>query len=219
MFSTARRKGPRAVALAASAVVAAAAVVGVTRAASPSGARLEYRIDPKNSQLVVQTQTKGSSFRHDHRIEAGSITGSMSFVPYAPETASLELQLRTDQLHLADPDVGPGDRQRIEGWIRRALETERYKEIAFRSTAVSAEPLGDQIFNVTITGDLRLHGRQNPVTVAAQVFIRAEALKARGTFRVRQSEFGIPLASVGDGTVGVDDEILVSFEVSATTRR
>lgn len=219
MLLHARSRGPRGVAAVATVVVAVAAIAGVTRAGSPTAPRVEYRIEPKNSQLVVQTQTKGPSFRHDHRIESGAITGSVTFVPYAPDTASLEMRVQCDQLHLADPNVSPRDRQRIEGWIRRALESERYKEIVFRSTSVRAEPVGDQIFDVTLTGDLRLHGRQIPVIIAAQVFIRADGLKTRGTFRVRQSEFGIPLASLGDGTVRVDDEILVSFEISATSRR
>jgi len=188
-------------------------------AGSPTTPRVEYRIDSKNSQLVVQTLTGGPSFRHDHRIEAATITGSMSFVPHIPDTASLEIRVRSDQLRLADPDVSPKDRQRIEGWIRHALGAERYKEIIFRSTSVRAEPLGDQIFDIALTGDLRLHGHQNPITVAAQVFIRADALKARGTFRVRQSDFGIPLASLGDGTVSVEDEVILSFEISATSRR
>ena len=217
--STRRRAVALGVGLAMTGVFAAATVAGVALASSPTAPRVEYRIDSKSSKLVVQTLTGGASFRHDHRIEAGTIAGSMSLVPYVPDTASLEIQVRADQLHLADPDVSPGDRQRIDGWIRRALAAERYKEIVFRSTSARAEPLGDQIFDLTLTGDLRLHGHQNPVTVAAQVFMRADTLKARGTFRVRQSDFGIPLASVGDGTVSVEDEVLVSFEIYATSRR
>jgi polyisoprenoid-binding protein YceI len=198
--------------------LAAGAVAQVAMAA-PSAPRVKYQIDPRNSQAVVQTMTKGASGRHDHHIEAGGVTGSISFVPYVPDTASLEIHVPTIQLRLADPDVTPDDRRRIEAWIHRALQSERYKEIVFRSSALHAEPLGDRAFDVTLTGSLDLRGRQNPVTVSAQVFIGADRLKAEGTFRLRQSDFRIPLASVGDGTISVDDDVMLSFAISAVSTR
>lgn len=194
-------------------LVAAMACLAATEA--PPSTRVAYRIDARQSRLIVETRTDGatSTFAHDHRIEARGITGSMTFTPNFPDTAALEMKVRADSLRLTDAGVADKDRPQIEAWIRRALGADRYGEILFRSTRISAEPLGDRLFEVQISGELFLHGRRKPVTVPAQVFLRADMVRAKGSLRLRQTDFGITPASLVGGTLTVQDEVTLTFDI------
>lgn len=186
---------------------------------SPAG-RITYAIDGARSRMTLETRTEGtaSPYRHDHRIEAQAVSGLISFIPYAPDTATLELKVRADQLRLADPGVSDKDRRAIEAWIRRALAAETHREIVFRSTAVTASPLGDGIFDASVTGDLRIRGRTRPVTVQGQLFVRADKLSAEGSARIAQSQFDVPLAAPDGSTTTVSDEVTVTFQLQALPR-
>lgn len=199
-------------------VIGALACLAVTEV--PPSTRVQYGIDARQSRLVVETRTDGvtSIFAHDHRIEARGITGSMTFTPNFPDTAALEVKVRADSLRLTDAGVADKNQRKIEAWIRRALGTDRYGEILFRSTRISAEPLGDRLFEVQISGELLLHGRRKPVTVPAQVFLRADMVRAKGSLRLRQTDFGITPASLVDGTVTAQDEVTLTFDIVCLRR-
>lgn len=193
--------------------------LGAAGVPSPAG-RITYTIEPARSRVTVETRTEGTSspYRHDHRLDAEGVSGLISFIPDAPDTATLELKIRADQLRLTDPGVGDKDRRAIDAWIRRALGAETHREIAFRSTAVTASPLGDGMFDVAVTGDLRIRGRTRPVTVEGQLFVRADGLAAEGSAKILQSQFEVPLASLDGNTTTVRDEVVLTFQLHATPR-
>lgn len=183
---------------------------------APAG-RITYWIDGSRSRIVVQTRTDGPepSARHDHFLETQAMTGTISFIPYAPDTATLELKVRADQLRLTDPGVSDKDRRAIEGWIRRALGADRHREIVFRSTGVTASPLGDGIFDVALTGDLRIRGQTRPLRIDGQLFARPDELSVEGNTPIVQSQFDVPLAAVDGSATMVRDEVTVTFQIRA----
>ena len=50
------------------------------------------------------------------------------------------------------------------------------------------------------------------------VEMQGNALVARGSFRILQSDFGIKPFSVAGGAIQVADEVEVAFEIRATAR-
>jgi len=183
---------------------------------APAG-RVTYAIDGARSRIVVQTRTDGPepSARHDHFLETQAMTGTISFVPYTPDTATLELKVRADQLRLTDTGISDKDRRAIESWIRRALGADRHREIVFRSTAVTASPLGDGLFDVVLTGDLRIRGRTRSLTIGGQLFARPDELSVEGNAPIIQSQFDVPLAALEGSATTVRDEVTVTFEIHA----
>jgi polyisoprenoid-binding protein YceI len=179
--------------------------------------RVHYRIDPYRSRLAVETHTTGLStmFGHDHEIGARRFDGVVSFIPGAPETASLDLTVRADSLALLDRDLGEPVRRDIERTIRKSLDTAKYPQISFHASGATADLVGPGVYQVKLAGELYLHGTRNELTIAAQVAIRPDTLRLNGSCRVRQSDYGIGPISFANGTVGIEDEVTISFDVVA----
>jgi polyisoprenoid-binding protein YceI len=191
------------------------AVSAVPRRMSPP--RLQYRIDVHRSRLAVETHTTGLStmFGHDHEIGAHRFDGVVSFIPGAPETASLDLTVRADSLALLDRDVSQQDRRDIERTIRKSLDAAKYPQITFHASGATADLVGPGVYQAKLAGELYLQGIRNELTIAAQVAIRPDALRVKGSCRVRQSDYGIAPISFANGTVGIEDEVTISFDVVA----
>ena len=186
--------------------------------AAPETSRLHYRIDAGRSRFTIETETSGlsSMFGHDHKIGVRDFGGVLSFNPGAPETASLELMVRTDSLRLFDEEVKPADRRDIEATILKVLKAAAYNKIVFASTAVTAETIGDGIFDVRLFGELTMCGARHEVTIPTQVIVRPDLLRATGTVMLRQTDYKIEPLSFAGGTVKVKDAVTLSFDLIAT---
>jgi len=189
--------------------------------AAPDTSRLHYRIDAGKSRFSIETETSGLStmFGHDHKIAVRDFGGVVSFNPGAPETAALELTVRTDSLRLLDEDVKTGDRRDIEATILNVLKAAAYNKIVFASTAVTAETIGDGIFDVRIAGQLTMRGVRREVTIPTQVIVRPDLLRATGSVKLRQTDYKIEPLSFAGGTVKVKDAVTLSFDLIATRFR
>jgi polyisoprenoid-binding protein YceI len=185
---------------------------------SPPGSnRLHYRIDAAKSRLLVETHTTGlaSMFGHDHEIAVRAFSGTVSLVAGAPETASVDLTVQADSLALLDKDVNDRDRRDVERMIRKALDTAKYKRISFRSTGVTTEMIGPDVYQVELAGELLLRGVRNQLTVPAQVVVERDTLRVTGTCKLRQTDYKIVPASFANGTVGVRDDVTLTFDLVA----
>lgn len=73
--------------------------------------------------------------------------------------------------------------------------------------SVQARPGGSQAYD--LIGLFTLHGAQRPLTITAEVEDRGAALRLRGGFAIKQTDFGMkPYAKFG-GMVGVADELKI----------
>ena len=167
--------------------------------------------------MSAQTHTTGlsSMFGHDHELAARELVGTLSFIPGAPETVSVDLSVRSNSFSLLDKDVRERDRRDIERMVRKALDAAKYDQISFHGGAARTELVGPNIYDVEIEGELRLNGVRNELTIPAQVILAAAELRARGTFKIRQTDYDIVPVSFADGAVGVTDEVTVTFDLVA----
>ena len=68
---------------------------------------------------------------------------------------------------------------------------------------------------VTLNGNLTLHGVTRPLPLTAQVMLSGDMLRASGEFSVLQSDYGITLVSVAGGALKLKDELKFTFDIVA----
>lgn len=192
--------------------------------ASIAGA-VKYTIQPERSELVVRTFKDGiaSVLAHDHVARATRFSGAVEYEPASPGTASVEVIVEAAAVVVDEPElrqryeldkaVSEKSRTKIQETMEGPdqLDVETFPEIAFRSKRVEAGADG----TLEVTGDFTLHGVTRQVTVPVTVEIDGATLRAEGSFRFLQSDYGIEPFSGGLGTVRNQDEIELTVRLEA----
>jgi len=179
--------------------------------------QLTYTINSSQSQFLVTTSKAGllKFFGHDHSIDIRSFSGSVNLTSGSIVPASLEMLIYPDSLKVID-NVDEKERQQIERTMyNKVLETEKYPEVVFKSSKISVNKTKTGKYNTKIKGNLTLHGVTRPITINALITLKETTLRAKGSFSLKQKDFGIKRASALEGTVKVGDKILFSFDIFA----
>ena len=95
------------------------------------------------------------------------------------------------------------------------LQSQRFPEIIYECSRVSASKTGDGLYWASLNGELSLHGITRNQVIPARIFVDETSLKASGEFSLRQSDYSIKLVSAAGGTIKVKDELKFSFELVA----
>jgi polyisoprenoid-binding protein YceI len=193
-----------------------AAPQGSGSAAIPS--EPPYRIDSRKSQFFVEAEAGGllAAFAHDHKFQVRDFGGTVRGTPKALQSGSLDISIVADSLSLVDK-VSDDDRREIEGTMKqKLLETAKFPKITFRSVGVAVDGGGDAKSLVKIVGNLWLHGVGHKVTIPATVAFQPDAVRATGTMKMRQTDYGMTPVTAAVGTIRVKDEITISFDIVAT---
>ena len=178
---------------------------------------VRYRIDAGGSRFFVQAFAEGllSVFGHNPTIAVCGFGGDAQFVPGTLRQASLLMLVRADSLAVVG-EMSEKDRREMERVMREeVLETSRYPEIVYLSTGVTADRVAEGQYQVTIIGNLSLHGVTRDQQIEAHVDVNDDDLRARGEFPLRQSDYGIKSVSVAGGVLRVKDELKLSFDILA----
>ena len=178
---------------------------------------MTYSIDKSSSRFTVRAFATGmlSSLGHSPTFAIRDFHGDLEFAPESLTAAALRVQVRADSLEVMD-DIKSNDRQEMESAMNNSvLETAKYPEISFATTSVSASQLGENRYQISLNGNLSLHGVTRPVTIPSQVTLLGDMLRAGGEFTLLQTSFGIALVSVAGGTLKLKDELKFSFDIVA----
>ena len=185
--------------------------------AGQTPAPIKYKIDASESRFTVRAFAGGllSAFGHDHTIAIRDFSGDAVITPSSFTPASLRLTIKADSLAVTDK-VSDKDRDEIQTTMKNSvLETGKYPDIVFNSTEASGERIGEGGYRVRISGDLTLHGVTRQIAINATVDFSAGALRAKGEFPVKQTDYKITPVSAAGGTVKVKDELKLSFDIAA----
>ena len=68
---------------------------------------------------------------------------------------------------------------------------------------------------LNVSGDLTLHGVTRPVTLPIQLEQKGDMLTAAGKMTVKQTDYGIEPTSAAGGLVKVENEVVLSFHITA----
>jgi polyisoprenoid-binding protein YceI len=182
---------------------------------SAAETRIHYVLDTRSSQFTVQVFAGGllSAFGHSPTIAIRDFSGEAEVNPEDPAQSSLRLSIEAASLSVRD-DISDKDRGEIERTMRQeVLEAASYPEIVYECSKVSASKGGEGQYSLTLNGDLTMHGVTNPQTVSARTALLGDSLRAFGTFSLRQTDYGLKLASAAGGGLKVKDELKFSFNI------
>lgn len=176
-----------------------------------------YKLDPARSKFVVRAFAGGVLWfkGHDHFVAARDFDGEARLTPGSVNPASLTLNVRAASLAETRDVFNDQQKKIIDGELRDiVLEPDKYPEITFKSTEVTAEARGG-LFKVKLGGDLTLRGVTRRVTIPAEVTLEGDSLRARGEFEIKRGDFKVPATSAFHGTVRVRDRLKIMFDIVA----
>jgi polyisoprenoid-binding protein YceI len=179
---------------------------------------VRYVIDVQASAFSVQAFATGllASFGHDPKIAIRDFQGDVNFTltGLSLEDARLNLSIQASSLEVVD-DISEKDRQEIHRKMcGEVLETDRFPEILYQCSRVSASGSGDR-FWVALNGELSLHGVTRAQPVSARVLINGSSVRATGEFTIRQSDYEITPVSAAAGAIKIKDEVKCTFDIVA----
>jgi polyisoprenoid-binding protein YceI len=191
--------------------------VGVGEPAGQTSA-VVYRLDAARSKFIVRAFAGGALWfkGHDHFVAAREFTGEARLTPGSVNPASLTLNVRAASLAETRDVFTEQQKKIIDGELRDiVLEPDKYPEITFKSTDVSADVRRGGVFKVKLTGDLNLHGVTRRVVIPAEVTLDGQSLRARGEFEIKRSDFNVKATAAFHGTVRIRNRLKVIFDIVA----
>ena len=178
-----------------------------------------YQVDEARSSMVIQVGKSGlfSFAGHNHQIVVTTLQGQAVADPAALEKSSVELLFPSSGLRVETAEEPAGDAPKVQEAMQgpKCLDAARFPEIKFHSTQVAGQARGGGTYDLSITGDLELHGVQRSLTFPAKVQISNGNLTARGKFQIKQKDYGIDPISAAGGTVKVKNELTIEFSIVA----
>ncbi len=180
---------------------------------------IRYTIDKRVGKFTVQAFPEGmlSFLGHSPTFAARDYEGIIECDPETGEGASFTLNVKAASLELID-DLSSGDRRRIKETMHNdVLETATYPEIIYDCPAsdMTVKRTGDGQFDVTLNGNLTLHGVINRHPITGRVVASPAMLRTFGEFQIPQTSFNIKLVSVAGGILKVKDELKCTFDIVA----
>jgi polyisoprenoid-binding protein YceI len=181
-------------------------------------ATVRYVIDPKGSTFVAQVFAAGllASFGHSPRIAIHSFEGDVSFAltGLSLEAAMLRINIQADSLEVID-QIDQKDKDAIHRKMsEEALEVDRFPEIVYQCSRVSASGSGDR-FWVAMNGELTLHGVTRPMPVTARAVVSGDSVRATGEFTVKPTDYEMPPVTAAAGAIRIKNEVRLTFDIVA----
>jgi polyisoprenoid-binding protein YceI len=160
-----------------------------------------------------------SAFAHDHEFLASDWRATATLDNANLSGAGVEVVISASSLRDQQPALSDKDRETVNHQAASAevLDASRYPEIRFTASSMSVAPSrsasSDGTVQGVLTGSLSLHGQQRPVSVPIAATKEGETWRARGTVAFKQSDFGIRPYSGFAGTISVQDEVKVDYDI------
>lgn len=174
-------------------------------------------VESKSSVRVHVGKSGLLSFAgHLHEVQAPA-SGTINANPSSLASSSVELTFASARLSVSPEGEPKGDAPKVEEVMRgqSVLDVLRFPEIRFRSKTVIGKPLSPAHYELTITGELSLHGVSREIRVPVKVTIEGSTLIATGETTIRHDQFDMKPVTAGGGTVKVANEIRIDFRIVA----
>lgn len=178
---------------------------------------LRYRVDAGKSNFTVQAFAEGmlSFMGHNPTFAVRRYGGEVQLAPDNTRVESMLLIVQANSLSIVD-DVSDKDAAEIENTMNaEVLEISKFPEIAFVSRDVSMSLMEGAKYDVRINGILSLSGEKRTQIINAKTEIVGKMIRAKGEFKLKQSDFGIKQVKALGGTLKVKDEVKISFDIMA----
>jgi polyisoprenoid-binding protein YceI len=175
-----------------------------------------YAIDAAMSRVTVRPFASGTlSTVQNPTVTVREFAGKACFAAGTLDGASIQIRIKSASLAVAE-EMSEEEREEIEHTLHRdILEADKYPEIIFRTSNVSASKAGDGQYWINLLADVSLHGVTTSEPVAAQVVVAGDTLFVRGELTVVHSAYKIRPIALARGALRLKDEIKCLFDIVA----
>jgi polyisoprenoid-binding protein YceI len=194
----------------------------LAQSAAPTGlGPTVLTIDGSNSQVVILVGKAGmlSFAGHAHEVVAPAVHGRVTFDPMDWPHASVSLEFDAAALRVTGKGESASDVPAVQRAMLsdQVLDVTRFPEIGFQSRHVSVALHGASAADVAIEGDMTLHGTTRPMTIRASATMDAAGcVTAKGSFTLKQTDFGMVPVTAAGGTIRVKDNLDIQFVLKAS---
>jgi len=179
---------------------------------------VRYAIDPKQGKFIAHAFAGGLLWfqGHDHYLAARDFSGEVEANPQTVVPASLRLVVKAGSLEETGDDFTDQQKQIINKEVRDVvLLPDKYPDIVFQSTAVTAKQVKPGEFDVNVTGDLTLLGVTRRETFPVKVHLSENDLQAVGQFTIDRGDYKVKATSAAHGLISVKDKVRFEFDIVA----
>jgi polyisoprenoid-binding protein YceI len=172
-----------------------------------------FTLDPKASQFTIHAFASGlaSVVAHNPKFAIQDFLSEVTFEPSSTAGASLRMTVNLESLSLLD-DVSEYDRREIVRiMFDEVLEIRKFPKATYQSSKVSTKKLSENMYRAELSGSLTLHGLTRQIDFPAQIVSGEDSLRGYGEFTLNQSEYGIRVPTVANGTIKMKDEVKLAF--------
>lgn len=178
-------------------------------------------IDPADSSVMILVGKTGvlSLAGHTHEVVAPLVRGRVTLNPADWQQASVVLEFDASALRVTGKGDSPSHVPEIQRTMLsgQVLDVVRFPQITFQSVRVVATLHTALSADLLIEGRLTLRGTTRPMAIRTAVTIDSSGrMVARGSFSLKQSEFGMVPVTAAGGTIKVKDELDIQFVLKAS---
>ena len=181
-------------------------------------ATVQYVIDTPRSKFMARAFAGGLLWfkGHDHHLVAREFSGKVELTPDSITPASLHLVVKAGSLVETGDAFTEPQKEIINKELREiVLHPDRYPDITFQSTRVSAKPADRGGHDVKIIGNLTLHGVTRREEIPVRVTVQGNEMRAIGEFSIDRGDYGVKATSAFHGMVRVRDKVKFTFDIVA----
>ena len=177
-------------------------------------------IDAAESRVEIEVGKAGllGFAGHAHDVVEPAVSGRVTFDPSDWGRSSVSLEFDASALRVTGKGEPLSDVPEVQRVMmsNQVLDVARFPKIAFQSSRVTLTEPAPASATVLVEGDMTLHGTTRRMVIRAAVTLGpGDRITARGTFSLKQSDYGIVPVTAGGGTVRVKDELDIRFVLSA----
>ena len=180
----------------------------------------EYIIDASASQLRIHAFADGivAAIAHSPKFDVRHWVGVTRLNADAVDHGPLRITIDTSGIELVD-SVRESDRTEIYRVLHHdVLRSQQYPEIVFDGNWRLQSSVGPGLYDVAVTGSLRLCGGMHQESFDARVNIGVDTFRAHGKFLLFQRDYGIEPPTIAKSMLRVRNELTLSFFIVARKR-
>ncbi len=167
-----------------------------------TGSQAGYRVRERLAQLDAESDAVGRT---------DQVTGSITVAASGDSVQVTDATIDVDTSSITSDKSQRDNRLRTQG-----LETDTYPTASFKLTKpvdVPADIFSGSVVDVTLTGDLTLHGVTKTVDIPAQAQILNGQIQIQGSITFPLSDYGMVAPNIGGFILSIADQGALEFLV------
>jgi polyisoprenoid-binding protein YceI len=175
--------------------------------------QVRFVFDPHASHLTAGTFASGLNavVTHNPKFAIRDFSGEARFSAGTSAQANVRMSIKASSLTLLDEVSEYDDREIRRATMDEVLEVKSFPEIMFESSPVTTVKINENLHRTTIAGNLMFRGVNRTHSFNEPVVVGEDSLRGYGDFNIKQTDFGIQIASIAGGTLKMKDEVKVAF--------